>query len=308
MKISGFTIIRNAILYDFQIVESIRSVLDLVDEFVVVAGDSIDETDLLLAQIDSPKLKIIKTLWDIAKYSSGGMIYANQTDIALKACSGDWCVYLQSDEVMHHDSLETVRRACEKYLNNPKVEGFVLKYVHVYGDYNHYIDALHLAYPREVRIVRNLPDIHSWRDAQSFRFIKDFDYKDYWQKEHTRKLRCVLLEAYIFHYGWSRDPRCMVGKVREQVSMHEPGGRDWPDTDYFDYGNLNYMPVLKRSHPRAMEERIARFNWHNFVRYEGKRPDMPKKFKWKYRILNLIESRLLGGRTIGGFKNYKLVK
>ena len=35
MKISGFTIIRNAINYDFPVVESIKSVLPIVDEFVI---------------------------------------------------------------------------------------------------------------------------------------------------------------------------------------------------------------------------------------------------------------------------------
>lgn len=308
MRISGFTIIRNAIIYDFQIIESITSILDLVDEFIVVAGDSTDETDSLLSKIDSPKLKIIHTKWDTSKYHHKGMIYAHQTDIALKACTGDWCFYLQSDEVIHHDSLPIIKQACQKYLNNHKVEGFVLKYIHIYGDYNHYIDALHFAYPREVRIVRNISDVHSWRDAQSFRIIKDFDYKDFWQKENTRKLKCILLDAYLFHYGWSRDPRCMVGKMQEQLSMHEPDKAPIPNVDYFDYGNLEYMPKLTRSHPEAMKKRIEDFNWHNYVRYDGPRPDMAKKFKLKYRILSFIENRILGGRTIGGFKNYILIR
>lgn len=171
-----------------------------------VAGDSSDGTDELLKVFDGePKVRIIRTVWDTQTYDRGGMIYAQQTDVGLRACTGDWCLYIQSDEIMHHDALPVIREACAKYLDDRRVEGFLLKYVHLYGDYRHYIDSLHFAYPREIRIVRNRPDIHSWRDAQSFRVIPDFNGVDYDVEEGTRKLRCILLDALIFHYGWSRD-------------------------------------------------------------------------------------------------------
>lgn len=35
MKVSGFTFIRNAVQYDFPIVEAVTSVLPIVDEFIV---------------------------------------------------------------------------------------------------------------------------------------------------------------------------------------------------------------------------------------------------------------------------------
>ena len=43
MKISGFTIIRNAVLNDYPIVEAIQSVLPVVDEMIVLIGNSDDE-------------------------------------------------------------------------------------------------------------------------------------------------------------------------------------------------------------------------------------------------------------------------
>lgn len=308
MKISGFTIIRNAVIYDFPIVESIKSILDLVDEYIVVAGDSTDATDELISSINSPKIKVIKTVWDNVKYRDKGMVYAAQTDIALQACSGDWCIYLQSDEVIHEDSLPIIREACQKHLLNEKVEGFILKYTHFYGDYNHYIDALHFGYPREVRIVRRREDIHSWRDAQSFRSIKDFDYVDYWQSENTRKLNCVLLNTKLFHYGWSRDPRLMVKKIQEQASMHEPDKKCIPNVDYHDYGNISKFPIFKGTHPAVMKERIENCPWKEYLRYEGAKPDIKKIFGTKYRFVRLIEKYILrDGRTLGGFKNYNLV-
>ena len=42
--ISGFTIVRNAIKYDYPIVESILSILPVVDEYIVAVGKSEDDT------------------------------------------------------------------------------------------------------------------------------------------------------------------------------------------------------------------------------------------------------------------------
>lgn len=306
MLISGFTIIRNAVIYDFQIIEAIKSVLDIVDEFVVVAGDSDDNTDELLATIESPKLRIIRSDWDVAKYKDNGTIYAAQTDIALKACKGDWCLYIQSDEVLHEKSLPIIKDACMKYRFDEKVDGFVLNYVHMYADYKHYIDALHFAYPYEIRIVRNRDDIHSWRDAQSFRSMQGFDYNDYSTSEGTSKLRCIVLDnTLMFHYGWSRDPRCMVKKCAAQFGFYFPDQENMvANVDYHDYGNVSTMPLYTGSQPAVMQERIEAMDWQHLLRYSGPNPDMKKKFKLKYRILSFFENKILGGRRIGGFKNF----
>lgn len=308
MKISGFTIIKNAIKLDFPVVEAIQSVLPLVDEFVVRLGKSNDATEELIRSIDSPKIRIIPCDWDTSTYNKGGMIYAHETDLALRECTGDWCFYIQGDEVLHEDSIPVIREACKKYLNDSRVEGFLFKYLHFWGDYDHYIDARHFAYPREIRLVRNRDDIHSWRDAQSFRVIPGFDQKDYFQKEDTRKLNCVLLDAYMFHYGWARDPRCMVKKQEAHNAVYT-GVEEKQKEDFFDYGNMKFMPLFKGKHPKVMAGRIANMNWTHLLRYEGAPIDMKKKFGWKYRILGFIENRFMGeGCRIGGFKNYKLIK
>ena len=310
MKISGFTFIKNAVAYDFPVVESVRSELPVVDEFIIVVGDSSDGTDELLKVFDGePKVRIIRTVWDTQTYDRGGMIYAQQTDVGLRACTGDWCLYIQSDEIMHHDALPVIREACAKYLDDRRVEGFLLKYVHLYGDYRHYIDSLHFAYPREIRIVRNRPDIHSWRDAQSFRVIPDFNGVDYDVEEGTRKLRCILLDALIFHYGWSRDPRCMVRKANNHNALYSKDYKPVEGVDYYDYGNLGMMPLYEGTFPEAAAERMAAYDWADFVRYDGPRPNIGKRYGVKYRVVDFIEKHILrDGRRIGGFKNYKLLK
>ena len=44
MKVCGFTFIRNAIKYDYPVVEAITSILPICDKFVVAVGKSEDDT------------------------------------------------------------------------------------------------------------------------------------------------------------------------------------------------------------------------------------------------------------------------
>ena len=53
------TIIRNGVKLDYPFIEAIRSALDICDEYVVVAGDSEDET---LEQLQSLVLDFIESL------------------------------------------------------------------------------------------------------------------------------------------------------------------------------------------------------------------------------------------------------
>jgi hypothetical protein len=60
MKISGFTIIRNAIINDYPAVEAITSILPVVDEMVVAVGKSDDNTLGLIQGIGSDKIRIVE--------------------------------------------------------------------------------------------------------------------------------------------------------------------------------------------------------------------------------------------------------
>jgi len=175
MKISGFTMGKNALKLYYPMRQSVESILPLVDEFVVALGDS-DADDITRAEIEaigSEKIRIVDTVWDIEKYPRG-MEHAHQTDIAMKHCKGDWLFYLQSDEVVHERDLEPIRKRCEELLDDHRVEGLLFRYRHFWGDYEHVQDG-HCWYRKEIRIVRNLPEVHSWESAQSFRKIPDFD-------------------------------------------------------------------------------------------------------------------------------------
>jgi len=314
MKISGFTFLRNASKLYYPVKESILSILDIVDEFVVAvgAGDADDNTIKLLENIGSEKIKIIQTIWDTEKYPRG-MEHAHQTDIAKDACSGDWVFYLQGDEVIHEKDHPAILETCQKYLNRPEVEGFLFRYLHFYGDYDHYFRD-HCWYRFEIRIVRNLPEIHSFESAQSFRRIPNFDGVSYREKEGTFKLKVVRIDADIYHYGWVRPPKLMLKKRKYFSTTHR--GANFVKEEYkkygenYDYGRMDRTTPFKGTHPAVMAEKIKELDWKEQLRYSGpitiNRPPM-KHERLKYRLLVDFENKILGGRQIGGYKNYILI-
>ncbi|HER07913.1 MAG TPA: hypothetical protein ENO20_03290, partial [Bacteroides sp.] len=244
MKISGFSMGKNALKLYYPMRQSIESILPIVDEFVVALGDCDpdDTTREEIEAIGSDKIRIIDTVWDIEKYPRG-MEHAHQTDIAKNHCTGDWLFYLQSDEVVHEKDLQKIRDRCRQLLDEREVEGLLFRYLHFWGDYAHVQDS-HCWYRKEIRIVRNDPDIHSWESAQSFRRIPDFDGLNYRKHEGTSKLRVAGVDAEIFHYGWVRPPAIMQDKIKVFSMNHK--GREKIEQQIeahlfdrvFDYGNL----------------------------------------------------------------------
>ena len=139
MKVSGFTFLRNGQKLGYPFVASIRSILPLVDEFVIALGPCDDDTEKMLREIGDPKIRIIPTQWNERiqpGYSVKGFVYGQQKSIALFNCTGDWAFYLEADEVVHEDDLPKIRAAMEKHLDDARVEALAFDYLHFYGNAN----------------------------------------------------------------------------------------------------------------------------------------------------------------------------
>ena len=313
MRISGFTMVKNATKLYYPVRQSIASVLPIVDEFVVALGncDEDDETRKEIEAIKSDKIRIIDTIWDTQNFPNGTE-NAHQTDIAKEACTGDWLFYLQADEVVHEHFLPEIERKCGKFLTDQEVEGFLFNYVHFWGDYHHYVPN-HGWYPKEIRIIRNDPDIHSWRSAQSFRRIPNFDGKSYRQKEGTYKLKVIRLDAYIYHYGWVRPPELMQQKKTALGNIHKSKGEAEEQVEGnvrpFDYGYLDRLPRFEGTHPEVMQDRIKQFDWEEALKPEKVDPERKpyKHEKINNRLLTFFEQNVLGGHQIFGHSNWKLL-
>lgn len=313
MKISGFSFLRNGSKLHYPILESIRSALPLVDEFVIALGDSDpdDDTRERIEAIDSDKIVLFDTVWDLDKYPRG-MEHAHQTDLAKERCQGDWLLYLQGDEVLHEDDLPVIRESCARWLDDPRVEGMLFDYLHFWGDYRHAHDS-HAWYKQEIRLVRNDPEIHSFRSAQSFRRIPHFDGVSYRQKEGTEKLTVVHSGARIFHYGWVRPPEAMQRK-RVYFTTNHQGERvaqqmQQDEAAAFDYGPLARVPRFDGTHPAVMADAIEALDWQDRLYDEPTGPRVPqhKHETLKYRLLTALENAFFGGRHLFASRNYRML-
>lgn len=294
MKVSGFTFVKNAIKYGYPVVESITSILPIVDEMIVCLGDSEDDTNNLIASIGSDKIKVIHSVWDDS-LREGGKVLAVETDkaIAATAADSDWLFYIQADEVVHEQYHQTIVNAMQQYKANKKVEGLLFNYHHFYGSYK-YIGDGRRWYSKEIRIIRNDKQIKSYRDAQGFRW------------NDGRKLQVKLIDAYMYHYGWVRSPLKMQQKAVgfSKLWRGEEGKQAGEETEKtknaFDYSQIDSVTLFNETHPAVMKDLVAKEDW-NFEM------DIKKKnFKnTKHRVLYFIWQKF-GWRPFE-YSNYKRV-
>ncbi|MEJ7678976.1 MAG: glycosyltransferase family 2 protein [Segetibacter sp.] len=291
MKISGFTIIKNAIINDYPIVEAITSILQVVDEMVVLAGDSSDATKELLQSINSEKIKIFDSVWD-KSLRKGGEVLAVETDKAFQLVDKEstWAFYIQADEAVHEKYLPVILEACDKYKNDLRVEGILFKYLHFYGTYD-YIGDSRTWYNREIRIIRNDKSIQAYKDAQGFR-------------KGTTKLKVKPIDAYIYHYGWVKSPAQMKKKIKEVSRYWHEDSEDWQDfmksEDFFKFEEFDSINKFTGTHPAVLRKRIKEKNWD--VKFDLSK----KRFSFKDKLLYWFEKKT--GIRLFDFKNYRIIK
>lgn len=292
MKIAGFTFIRNAVQNDYSIVEAICSILPICDEFVVAHGNSTDSTLALIESINSPKIRVVQTVWDDT-VREGGKTFALETDKAFAAISSnmDWAFYIQGDECVHEKYLETIKSEMQSCIDNPKIEGLLFKYKHFYGSYD-FVAHSRRWYHREIRVVKNLPGVRSYKDAQGFRI-------------ENRKINVKQIEAYIYHYGWVKPPSGLHVKIKNTGQFYTDDDQ-WLEKNYhenyvFDYGNAERLIKFEETHPKVFQDRVLKSNW-----------DLPfdpskinKRVTFKVWLLNWLED-LTGIRSFA-YKNYNKI-
>jgi hypothetical protein len=294
MKVAGFTIIRNAIKFDYPVVEAITSILPICDEFIVAVGNSEDETLQLIKRINSPKIKIIETIWDDS-LRQGGQVLAIETNKAFDAISKDvdWCFYIQSDECVHEKHLASIKEAMQKYKDDKQVDGLLFNYVHFYGTYN-YVGNSRRWYRKEIRIVKNDKSIRSYKDAQGFRKT------DTSTGSATTKLNVKPISAEIYHYGWVKPPKAQQAKQEHFHKMwhdDEWMKKNIAQVEEFDYSQIDSLEEFKGTHPQVFQTRVASANW-NF-----KFDSSQIKLSIKDKFLLFIEKTT--GWKVGEYKNYK---
>lgn len=287
MKVSGFTIVRNAERLDFPVVASIRSILPICDEVVVNVGHSDDRTLDIVRGIQDPKIRVLETEWD---FSRGGTLLRDETLRAMRACRHSWGVCIQADEVLHEAGLGPLREAIESSGEAGSVDGVVVRYRHIFGRPD--LEAVNRRwYRREVRAVRleSSRGVEPYRDAQGFRVFPG-----------ERRIRARLADAEMFHYGWLRSAAAL--RARGEVDRHLYPGRWIPPTD--QAALLRWFPGLRPfrgTHPAVAGD------WVQAHAQDPDRDITPPCFHWehlRFYASDLVE-RLTGTRPFE-FRNYTL--
>jgi len=292
MFIAGFTIIKNAIINDYPIVEAINSILPIVDEMIVLAGDSEDDTLQLIQSIKSDKIKIHRSVWDNT-LRKGGEILAVETNKAFKLINpkADWAFYIQADEAIHEQYLPAIKQAMEQYATDKKVEGLLFNYTHFYGTYD-YVGDSRKWYSKEIRVIKNDPSIYSYRDAQGFR-------------KEGRKLQVKLINAFVYHYGWVKSPKQMKMKLKNVGNLwYDDSSEYWQSylksDDIFNFDDYDSLTIFKATHPKVLEERINNQHWNLNIDVSKKRMTL------KNKVLYLIEK--ITGKRLFEYSNYKMIR
>jgi glycosyltransferase involved in cell wall biosynthesis len=302
MKVSGFTLVRNGVLFDYPFLESLRSLLPLVDELWINVGIGDDETLALVrefcAKESNGKAHYFESRWplDDPEKKRGGKILSEQTNLALDRCTGDWCVYLQADEVLHEEDYGAMKGAMLENLNDSRVDGLLFEYVHFYGSYR-VIQQSRNVYRREVRIIKRDSGARSVDDAQSFR------------KAGGEKLNVRTSGAKIYHYGWVRPPEKMKTKTFffDQLYHGDPKGKDaeneTPHTgDNYRYKKIWGLRPFKKTHPETMLERIKAKSWDWDLRNS--------RLEWSWRdgkkiLLDSLERAT--GKRLFEYRSYRIL-
>lgn len=296
MKISGFTFIRNGVVLGYPFVPAIRSLLPLCDEVVVNVPRSTDNTLEMVRGIGDPKIRVVESEWDEAQRTAG-LAMSHHTNIALDHCTGDWCVYIQGDEVLHEDTLPRMRDAMQRDLDDQSVQGLLVDYTHFYGSYWTYAYSFGW-YQREVRVVRRDPNIRSRGDAQGFRTVDN------------EKLRVKSSGGHYYHYGHALAPA--QAKLKREnflkLSRNDDAVADEiknRPTQFYDE-DQKVKPFTGR-HPAVMQDIVAAANWT----YQSRAPLI--RFGRKYRRSYFWEDvamlvKQCTGITVGVHKNYRVIR
>jgi glycosyltransferase involved in cell wall biosynthesis len=293
MKISGFTFIRNGLALGYPFVPAIRSLLPLCDEIIVNVPRSTDGTLAAVRQIGDPKIRIIESEWDESQRTAG-LAMSHHTNLALRECAGDWCVYIQGDEVLHEDTLPLMREAMERELKRPAVQGLLVDYTHFYGSYWTYAYSFGW-YQSEVRVVRRDPKIQSRGDAQGFRTA---DNEKLWVKRSG---------GHYFHYGHALAPAQAKVKRENFLKLSradEAVAQEINNRPQQFYDEDQKVKRFTGTHPAVMRDIVAAANWTYTSRSPLIRLGRAYRRSYFWEDIAMIVKRLTG-ITIGVHKNYR---
>jgi hypothetical protein len=289
LKISGFTFARNAVKLQYPIVESIRSILPIVDEFVIAVGEGEDDTAGLIRGIGSPKIRIIESQWN-PNLRSGGYVLAQQTNVALLNCTGEWAIYLQADEAIHERDHARLIELMTQYRQDDRIEGMLLQRISFFGDYDTVLDVHPFRNDLACRVVKPHRFVLSRGDAAGFTVHPKY-------KEHGHRIRVVDTGLDVFHY-------CDVRPPSVSAQFQDEKNKFWTDeakpADYYDKIPRSFLARFRGSHPQPMRERIVSYDQPldlSSPRWRTTLTAKERRQAWRSKLIDLFGYGAASGRS-----------
>ena len=239
MKVSAFTFIKNGQILGYPFLQSIQSILPIVDEFVINVGNSEDDTLKLINSINDKKIRVIESQWN-ETMQNRGYVYGQQKMIAQYNCTGDWAFYIEGDEVYHESELLQIKKSMENHLNDSNVEALVFDFFHFYGNANTLLNSPGW-YRSEARIIKN--SLRTYAPDGLFWVVLDSNKKGRYPKaKHTG--------ATCYHYGWVRS--------EEQMNLKSSKiQKYWGESPIkIDYSQIDHTIIeeFQGSHPDIIKD------------------------------------------------------
>lgn len=239
MIVSAFTFIKNGQILGYPFIQSICSILPIVDEFIINVGDSDDETLNMINSIKSKKIRIIESNWNDSMRHKG-YVYGQQKMIAQFNCIGDWAFYIEGDEVYHEDDLNQIVESMQKHNDDPRVEALVVDFKHFYGNANSILNSPGW-YRSEVRIIKN--SIRSYAPDGLFWLILGSNKRGRYPKAKKTGVNC-------YHYGWIRSEFQMNLK---STKVQKYWGQEPVKVDYSQI-DQSIIEEFTGSHPKIIKD------------------------------------------------------
>ena len=297
MKISGFTFVFNAIRFDYPVVESIKSILPIVDEFIVNVGPDEDGTRSLIESIGDPRIKIVQSRWN-PNLDTGGYLFAQQTNVALFNCTGRWAFYLQADEVVHEEDLALIMEYADKYQEDDRVEGLAFWHLDFWGDYNTILNVYPYRGQRRCRLIKPHRFVLSRGDAAGFTVHPKY-------KERGRRIRVVDTGARLFHYGQVRTEQTLQKKWQSRQKYHSERRLKNQNIDFYNYFPRQFVASYEGTHPEVMADRIKKYPVSLDRSSPSWRTKLTRREKWLL-LKNLFVTKVTD--RLSGRGSYRLLK
>ena len=236
-KISGFTIARNVVKFEYPFEQWCQAMVNLNLAEIVVGYDPTTEDgthELMLKCRDRYGIRLFESVWDMNNFERGTEL-GIQTDKVMEQLNYDWNLYVQLDEAFHEDDALLIHEATKQ---PPQVTGVDFLRVYFFGN----LQTIRKDWSVKItRLTRK--GTHSYADFDGM---------------NCKPLQGVhsYCSAWLYHYSRLGDPKIISQRIRNVDGFfHQPKHLVKPEnlSDYdFKTREFDNTSVVESEKPREV--------------------------------------------------------